>query len=225
MATSKQFSVLREATEARAKFRPTFGVLSDPELIQVVKKLKDDFGLRNFVETGTYFGETSFFFSGLFDKVFTCDVTDYPRRIEFYCRPNLTYETKTSPRFLLDHLNETRLHSFFFLDAHWFDYWPIRDELKIIFDSCADPVIIVDDFDGKQGLGYDTYAGVALDFDYIADLVPLNFKYFVNDHSKRNRGMIFIFPDKVGYGCSFRDHADYDPIMHSLWGRPGPPGE
>lgn len=226
MATSKQFFALKGATESKAELsNRRVGMLVDHELIKVVRKLKDDFGLKNFVETGTFLGETSFFFSGLFDKVFTCDVVDYPRRVEFYCLPNIIYETKNSPRFFLDHLNEIRLHSFFFLDAHWFDYWPLRDELKIIFDNCIDPVILIDDFEGRQGLDYDTYAGVALDFDYISDLVPHNFKYFVNDYSMRNRGMIFIFPDRVGYGCYFRSQADYDPNKDSLWGRLPPAQE
>jgi hypothetical protein len=224
MATFSQFSLMKGVAGGFSGRR--LGMFVDPELVDVVKKLKADFGLKNFVESGTYTGETSFFFSGLFDRVFTCDVVDYPRKIEFYRRPNLIYETKTSPKFLQDHLNEVRLHSFFFLDAHRLESFPLRDELKIIFGNCADPVLLIDDFNGGQGLDcYDTYAGVALDFDYIADSIPPNFKYFVNDYSMRNRGMIFIFPDKVEYGCDFQNRADYVPTKHSLWGRLPPARE
>ncbi len=65
------------------RFKGSFGTLSDPNIIDSIKKLKLDFELTNFVETGTYNGETSFFFSGIFDQVFTCDVYDSPKRIPF----------------------------------------------------------------------------------------------------------------------------------------------
>ena len=108
-------------------------VIIDPNFVRVVKKLKADFGLRNFVETGTYDGETSLAMSLLFEKVFTCDVIDWKRRPELYFADNLIYETKSSPDFLRAHLPEIRKQSMFFLDAHWGAYWPLRDEMSIIF--------------------------------------------------------------------------------------------
>ena len=83
-------------------------VIIDPNFVRVIKKLKADFGLRNFVETGTYDGETSVAMSLLFDKVFTCDVIDWKRRPELYFADNLVYETKSSPDFLRAHLPEIR---------------------------------------------------------------------------------------------------------------------
>ena len=57
--------------------------LIDPALVGVIKRLREDFALKNFVETGTYDGETSFFFSCLFAQVFTCDNIDHARKLNF----------------------------------------------------------------------------------------------------------------------------------------------
>ena len=119
-------------------------VVIAPDFVRIVKKLQTDFGLRNFVETGTYDGETSLAMSLLFEKVFTCDVIDWKRRPEIYFADNLTYETKTSPDFLRAHLPEIRKQSIFFLDAHWGAFWPLRDELSIIFSQCENPLIVID---------------------------------------------------------------------------------
>jgi len=195
------------------------GVFVDPPLIQIVKKLQTDFKLRNFVETGTFEGETSMAMTFLFDRVYTCDVRDWPRALDFYCSASLTYETLTSPDFLRKHLPAIREHSLFFLDAHWGEYWPLLDELAIIFAHCQNPVIIIDDFDAGNGLDCDQYRGRKLGFDYLASSIPADYKFFVNAWSYRNRGLVFIFPGTVEYGCRFSDRAGYDEARHGLWNK------
>src|ERR1035438_2191905 len=88
--------------------RKILGTLSDPSLIHVIKKLRSDFSLKNFVETGTYEGETSFFLSGIFEKVFTCDVHDWPKRNHFYFKDNIEYEILDSPSYLTKNLAEIK---------------------------------------------------------------------------------------------------------------------
>jgi hypothetical protein len=195
------------------------GIFVDPPLIQIVKKLQTDFRLRNFVETGTFEGEASFAMSLLFDRVYTCDVNDWPRVLDFYCSANLTYETMSSPDFLRRHLPAIREQSLFYLDAHWGKYWPLKDELAIIFSHCQNPVIMIDDFDAGNGLSYDEYEELKLGFEYLASSIPPGYKFFVNPWSNRNRGMIFIFPGTVDYGCRFDDRANYDEAKHGLWNR------
>ncbi|MGA2684989.1 MAG: hypothetical protein ABSF51_08055 [Verrucomicrobiota bacterium] len=195
------------------------GVFVDPPMIQIIKKFQTDFQLHNFVETGTFEGESSFAMTLLFDRVYTCDVRDWPRGLDFYCSANLTYETTTSPEFLRKHLPAIREHSLFFLDAHWGEYWPLLDELAIIFANCRNPVIIIDDFDAGNGLDYDAYKGRKLDLDYVASSIPAGYKFFVNSWSYRNRGMVFIFPGAVEYGCLFHDRANYEDAKHGLWNK------
>lgn len=192
-------------------------VIIDPNLILVIKKLQADFRLLNFVETGTYDGETSLAMNLLFERVFTCDVKDWKRRLEFYYARNLIYETKSSPEFLRAHLPEIRTQSLFYLDAHWGAYWPLRDELAIVFGQCQNPVIFIDDFDAGNGLFFDRYKEQRLDFAYIADRIPADYKFCVNPWSTRNRGMIFIFPPSANYGCPFGERDRYDEAKHGLW--------
>jgi hypothetical protein len=194
-------------------------VIIDPNFVRVIKQLKADFGLRNFVETGTYDGETSLAMSLLFDKVFTCDVVDWKRRPELYFADNLTYETRNSPEFLRGHLPEIRTGSLFFLDAHWGAYWPLLDEMAIIFKECEKPVIVIDDFDAGNGLCFDQYEDRKLDLNYIAGSVPPDYKFCLNPWSYRNRGIIFIFPSSAGYGCPFAERDRYSEEKHGLWGK------
>lgn len=194
-------------------------VIIDPNFVRVIKKLQADFGLRNFVETGTYDGETSLAMSLLFDKVFTCDVKDWQRQPDFYFVDNMIYETKSSPDFLRGHLPEIRKHSLFFLDAHWGAYWPLRDEMEIIYSQCENPVIVIDDFDACNGLCFDQYGENKLDLDYVAKSVPPGYRFSLNPWSYRNRGVIFIFPGTVNYGCLFAERDRYSEEKHGLWGK------
>jgi hypothetical protein len=194
-------------------------VIIDPDFVRIVKKLQAEFGLRNFVETGTYDGETTVAMSLLFEKVFTCDVIDWKRRPEMYFADNVIYETKSSPDFLRAHLPEIRQKSLFFLDAHWGAYWPLRDELSIIFSQCEKPVIVIDDFDAGHGLGFDQYEERKLDLNYVAESVPGDYKFCMNPWSYRNRGIIFIFPGTASYGCRFAERDRYSEEKHGLWSK------
>lgn len=207
----------RQTMAALLRHRYSCGTLIDPSFLRIVRRLKDDFNLKHFVETGTYQGDTSLFFSLIFDSVFTCDAMDHPRRAEFYMQENLTYETKSSPSFLLDHLDHIKRDSLFFLDAHWMSDWPLRDELAIIFGQCKDPVVIIDDFDAGNGLGFDSWQGAKLDCSYIRDLVPPDYRFCLNTWSYRNRGVVFLFPGTANYGCKFKDWDLYSETEHGLW--------
>ncbi|MEI7951557.1 MAG: hypothetical protein WCH37_02600 [Synechococcaceae cyanobacterium ELA182] len=63
---------------------------------------------------------------------------------------------------------------FFYLDAHWDDYLPLRDEIILIAQACSNFIILIDDFEvpGDSGYHWDNYgASGQLTFGYISDLV------------------------------------------------------
>src|SRR5262249_15783341 len=63
---------------------------------------------------------------------------------------------------------------FFYLDAHWSENLPLSDEIKIIFSSISRAIVMVDDFQVPDdvGYGYDDYGnGKALTGAYIAPQV------------------------------------------------------
>lgn len=90
----------------------------------------------------------------------------------------------------------------FYLDAHGGDYWPLRDELKVVAGLwLADSCIIIHDCQvpGKP-FGFDSYNGQALNYDYVAaDLAAINphFKVFYNEEADpglRGRGILYAVP-------------------------------
>lgn len=90
----------------------------------------------------------------------------------------------------------------FYLDAHWHDYWPLLDELRVIARfGLADSCIIIHDFQvpGKP-FGYDTYHGQPLNMDYVRqDLFAINPNYhtFYNEEASNNfRGILYVVPEK-----------------------------
>jgi hypothetical protein len=62
----------------------------------------------------------------------------------------------------------------FYLDAHWGEDLPLFEEIAKIFSSCAQAIVMIDDFKvpNDDGYGYDDYGiGKALTREYIAPLV------------------------------------------------------
>jgi predicted O-methyltransferase YrrM len=60
--------------------------------------------------------------------------------------------------------------TFVYLDAHWENYLPLRDEIDLICAHLTKPVILIDDFEvpGDPGYTFDNYGpGKALTEDYL----------------------------------------------------------
>jgi hypothetical protein len=47
----------------------------------------------------------------------------------------------------------------FYLDAHWYDYWPLCDEIRLISNHLHEAIIIIDDFEvpGRNDCSFDVY--------------------------------------------------------------------
>ena len=103
----------------------------------------------------------------------------------------------------------------FYLDAHWNDYWPLKDELKLIKKyNLSDSKIIIHDFyvpgfteritdeDGVEHFiwGCDKYHNQNLDFNYVKDLLfdinPGMLSYFADDvvYNNAGRGILYSVP-------------------------------
>lgn len=117
------------------------------------------------VETGTYRGATSAFLcqSGL--PVYTVEIS---ARFFAFATLRLRRHRKLihmhegdSPRFLRKLAKADgfpKSNVFFYLDAHWREHLPLKDELEIIFNSWTNSVVMVDDFEVPgANYGYDDY--------------------------------------------------------------------
>jgi len=145
---------------------------------QIFLDLLGAFKFAAIVETGTYRGTTTQFLverSGL--KVYT--VESDPRNFGFakarFCLNGRVRVSHDDSRNFLKKLSRTLAHQalFFYLDAHWYDDLPLREEVAFIFDQWADAVIMIDDFKvpDDAGYGYDNYGeGKELSLEYLASL-------------------------------------------------------
>ncbi|MFA5859198.1 MAG: hypothetical protein WC955_09040 [Elusimicrobiota bacterium] len=88
---------------------------------------------------------------------------------------------------------------FFFLDAHWGEYWPLRDEIRVIL-QLKRSIIVIDDFvvPFHPEAGFDIYGNNVCNWYYIKNLfnkTRINL-YYPRKLSKGNRGAGIVF---VGY--------------------------
>src|SRR5262249_13861447 len=120
----------------------------------------------NFIETGSYIGKTTLFLAASAKRhqanVYSCEIND-----EFFeiaktttrGATNLQLHHEDSVKFLskLDPLVRSQFN-FIYLDAHWYDYLPLKDELSII-NAWSNSIVMIDDFKVPfdDGFGWDRY--------------------------------------------------------------------
>lgn len=136
--------------------------------LRTVRAVIDAFEPDAFVETGTFVGSTTRFFSGNGVPVYTTEVKRHfwlLARIRLGWSRDITVmrgDSRIALKRLAQH--ESFARPLIYLDAHWWDDFPLNEELDLVFRSWADAVVVVDDFrvDGDDGYAFDTYDGVAL---------------------------------------------------------------
>lgn len=113
------------------------------------------------IETGCNVGDTTLYlgrrYPGL--PIVTCDIKDeyvQTTRRRVTGRTNVIVEHANSPD-LLTHYKDKFRCPLFYLDAHWYEEWPLERELSLIEAG----IVMVDDFDiGHPRFGFDEYNGV-----------------------------------------------------------------
>ena len=178
---------------------------SDNELLEWTLELSKKLNLITFFETGTYHGDTAKIVSQYFKKVITIE-----NNVEYYnvAKNNLSdikncsLHLGNSPELMDELLKENDSSIFFFLDAHWENYWPLLDELKIIKKKNIKPVIAIHDFyvpdaNDNAKFGFDSYNNQPLNFEYIkSDIEKIygtNYEIKYSTQSTNNSGVIYIY--------------------------------
>lgn len=189
------------------------GFGTDPMLKVDILKYKTIFDYDIVIETGTYHGTSSRILSEIFKKVYTCELSDHGLdviRENIKNRPNIEFMVGNSPDCLKKWFTEIGHDKFFlFLDAHWYDYHPLLDELQTVADFGYKPFIFIHDFYcGHKDWAYDEIKGLKLDFDYVKDKInkiygESNYVFEVSQHSENEcpphepnnkRGCGFFYP-------------------------------
>lgn len=184
---------------------PLDGFSGDLFLRNEIARLIDKHNIKTAVETGTYMGETTKGLSRMVDRVFTIEINEkYYNKAKSSLQhlDNVSAMKGSSPDILNKIIPTIEGPVLFFLDAHWYNYCPLLDEIKTIGKHKQDSVIVIHDFKvpGKD-FGFDSHKNQPFEWDWIAPAVKQsygnNFDYHYNSQvSGSRRGVIFIEPKK-----------------------------
>jgi len=147
-----------------------------PEFCSFYYFISRYYKIDNAIETGTHKGFTTRFLSQIFDSVYTIEGDSHYYQLSktlLRDQTNIRFILGNSPtvlKTLLPVLKGNRL--FCFLDAHWYKYWPLLDEIEEIskthHDNC---VIAIDDFKvpGRDDISYDKYGEFECSYEYVQE--------------------------------------------------------
>lgn len=182
-------------------------MFNDPIAVEQLKKLHQQFKFDVLVETGTNTGFGSVVASRIcpvvtieVNPMFRASALDYFRTQGFQGHPIVSLFGSSA-----DVLHSLFIQGrcCFYLDAHWEEYWPLRDELEAIrLMNKPDSVIIIHDCKVPgHPWGFDSYGGVNLDLDYVKpwlDRINPDFDISYNEQAAGNmRGILYATP-KMG---------------------------
>jgi hypothetical protein len=155
-------------------------------------------GIKRIVETGTHLGDTSDWFARFGLPVVTMEIN--PRWAEFsrlrlHKYRNVTVREGHSVdvlRNLATEQHNSSLPTFFYLDAHWLEHLPLREEVELIVKHFPQCVILIDDFEvpDDAGYGFDNYgAEKRISLSYLGGLRETQLiPYFPSERSEKETG-------------------------------------
>lgn len=131
---------------------------------RIFSALRERLSFDAYVETGTYFGNTTLFLAGCGKPVYTVESNPqyYRKASELVSSyPLVHLFLDDSPRFLQQLLSEAIALQdlvFFYLDAHWYAPLPLEEEIRQIAARHPYGVVMIDDMkvEGDDGYGYDS---------------------------------------------------------------------
>ena len=145
-----------------------------PEIGAFIEHLVREFSIDTVVETGTFRGFSTAFFSTIGKEVHTIEVVEeiyQETKASLQDCSNITFHLGSSDIVMKELLPKLESKPvLFYLDAHWYDKWPLLQELEEIshthHDNC---VIVIDDFKvpGRKDIPYDKYKKNECSINYI----------------------------------------------------------
>ncbi|WP_462188311.1 MULTISPECIES: O-methyltransferase [unclassified Frankia] len=143
-----------------------------------VDYLIDAYGCDGIIKTGCFLGDTTDYLARLYPTlpIITCDVVEEHAAFahtRLRDRPNTTVVTGDSAAVLAS-LTGRFDRPLVYLDAHWYDRWPLADELAAVQAG----IVAVDNVDlSHPRFGYDSYDGQPLNVARLGGLVDLETLY------------------------------------------------
>ena len=141
-----------------------------------LRGLVKEHDLKWVIETGTSCGNSTKALSELFDKVYTIEVNKDQYDVTLPMLKslgNVTAYHGHSGKILGSIIKNLDLkgNGAFYLDAHWYDSWPLLDELNAIAESDVKGrcMIMIDDFDIPGVVEGDKYKDQVLNLAYVKE--------------------------------------------------------
>ena len=196
-------------------------MFSDAYAVATLRRLIGEYGVSTIVETGTYQGDSTVRFIELVDNVITIDVL--PMCIGFtagrlrergfslsgtpgkymYMRKNkssVTLYQGSSPEVIRGIVEQLKEPILFFLDAHWFSYWPLKDEILAIRPRPNSLIVVHDVQVPGKDFGFDVWNGKPCNYELIReDLSFINNNYIIfynKEASGDYRGILYAVPPR-----------------------------
>ncbi len=150
---------------------------------------------ENYIETGTYLGMTTHFLAKTAGtrgaRVYSCEINEDHFAIASRTvgdMENVHLHRGSSVDFLAS-LSPTisKNANFVYLDAHWYEYLPLRDELRVLREW-PNTIVMIDDFKVPfdAGFGWDKYDEEReICLPHIADSIGPSLVYFPNYPAQR----------------------------------------
>lgn len=140
------------------------------------------YGCDALVETGCFLGDTTSYLAKAYPDLplVACDVVaEYAEftRHRIAAQPQAEIHHADSPD-VVAAASRRFERPFFYLDAHWYEPWPLLEELQRVRRG----VVCIDDFDiGDPRFGFDVYDGLVCGPGLMARLGARGRRYFVGN--------------------------------------------
>lgn len=138
------------------------------ERLVTIRSLVADFSPGGFIETGTFLGHTTRFFSGNGIPVYTVEVKPSiyaAARVRLSFDHNIHMMRANSSDAIVQIASQRPFERpFAYLDAHWWEDLPLPKEVSTILATWPEAIIVIDDFfvPGDESYGYDLFRGEPL---------------------------------------------------------------
>jgi hypothetical protein len=171
-----------------------FAMNSMTSRLEATRQLIYGLQIEQIIETGTFRGTTTEWFAQFGIPVETVEINERFfafSQVRLAGFRNVTVSLSSSVPFLQAR-EATSASTLFYLDSHWENHLPLREELELIFARYPNSVVLIDDFKvpDDEGYGFDHYAAdKELTIEYVrASNVPALFYFFPSTPSMQETG-------------------------------------
>lgn len=183
----------------------------DDFITKEMVRLKEIFGLKVAIETGTCFGSTCLWMAKHFPFVMTIESNKQyqdvaKERAKNDAIGNIVFYLGQTQTLLLHILQGHSIgdDALFLLDAHWGNECPLQDELKAIHQQGIKPCIVIHDMKNPEDsrFGFDKYNDHEFTFEWVKPALDKiygedGYYHYFNTGFKEEsakRGVLFIHP-------------------------------